>query len=172
MIPIGSVSQGSFIYPSQKQSTAKNSDFSTLLQQKTKFQKNHRDSAEIKKQMGTKALSDKYDVHNLDDSEREALLTELKQEGKIDSDFHYGFILLPVTLDELRSDPQCMVEFVSGKSPLWDCKDMLSFSKQIADYQLALYQKLKSEGKEMPKLKEQAEQYGKLASILQELERK
>ncbi len=64
-----------------------------------------------------------------------------------------------------------MLEFVPGKSSMLDCTDMLSFSKQIADSQMVLYQELKCQGKVVPKLKEQAEQYKKLASILQKLER-
>ena len=64
-----------------------------------------------------------------------------------------------------------MTELVPGKSSMLDCKDMLSFSKQIADSQMALYQKLKYQGKDIPELKKQAEQYRKLANILQSLER-
>ncbi len=170
MVSINGITGDSFTY-SAKKNTIKSNDFSSLLQETVKCQKSSTDSIKISRKIDIKELSDKYDVHNLDSSEREKLLTELKQAGEIECNFDYGFIRLPFTLDELRDNPQCMTELVPGKSSMLDCKDMLSFSKQIADSQMALYQKLKYQGKDIPELKKQAEQYRKLANILQSLER-
>lgn len=171
MVSINGVAQDKFSYSAKKTNTVKSNAFSNLLQQTAKSQKNNRDSIEISKRIDIKELSDKYDVHHLGDTERVELLEELKQAGEIDCDFDYGFVRLPITLDELRHNPQCMLEFVPGKSSMLDCTDMVSFSKQIADSQMALYQKLKYQGKDIPELKKQSEQYRKLASILQKLEK-
>lgn len=170
MVSINGVTQDKFSYSAKKQTnTVKSNDFSNLLRQTAKTQKSNRDSIEISRRIDIKELSDKYDVHHLGDTERTEVLEELKQAGEIDCNFDYGFIQLPITLDELRDNTQCMLEFVPGKSSMLDCTDMLSFSKQIADSQMVLYRELKCQGKVVPKLKEQAEQYKKLAGILQEL---
>lgn len=161
MILVKEVSKRNTNYTAQNKSTLKGSSFSDLLEQSTKTQKS----------TNTKDAAKQYDVSNLDETQREELLDELKQTGQIDRNFHYGFLLLPVTMDELRTNPQCMVEMTPTKSPVMDARNMLAFSKQVADSQMALYQKLKLQGKVLPKLKEQAEQYAKLVDILQELEK-
>ncbi len=164
MMLVKEVSKGNTNYTAQNKTTLKGSSFSDLLEQSTK----------TRKSTNTKEAAKQYDVSNLDETQREELLDELKQTGQIDRDFHYGFILLPVMLDELRTNPQCMVEMVEmtpTKSPVMDARNMLAFSKQVVDSQMALYQKLKLQGKVLPKLKEQAEQYAKLVDILQELEK-
>ena len=108
MMLVNEVSKRNTNQIAQNKTTLKGSSFSDLLEQTTKTQKN----------TNTKEAAKQYDVSNLDETQREELLDELKQTGQIDCDFHYGFILLPVTLDELRTNPQCMVEMTPTKSPI------------------------------------------------------
>ena len=170
MISVNQTAQRASMYSAQKQTGTKRNAFSTSFQEAIKSQTDRQDTIQISRKLDISTLADKYDIGNLDKSKREELLTELKQMGEIDSDFHYGFVLLPFTAEDLKN-PEKLVEFVPGELEFVQADDMLAFSKQVADSQMALYRKLASEGNVIPKLKEEAEQYRKLAEILEQREK-